>query len=153
MIRLFCILSIMFSSSLSSQTSEIVKKINEISKKCVEIPMTRYDNSIVYINDVEFGQTKYGYYCNYNIGESKNKLLRLKQQIINFNSIQNISISKKNTENSKVKLLQITFNKSVVFQNFNNKEDSVAIFAIPFLNSEEDYKLLVNYIKKLKQEE
>ena len=149
MIRLFFILTILYSIPQSSQIGEIVKRINEISNKSVDLPMTRYDNSIVYISDVEFGQTNEGYYCNYLIGENKNQRKQITQKIVNFNSIKNISVSKKNSENSKVKLLQITLSKPIVKQTFNNKENFVTIFAITFLDSEEDYNLLVNSIKKL----
>ena len=149
MIRLFFILTILYSIPQSSQIGEIVKRINEISNKSVDLPMTRYDNSIVYISDVEFGQTNEGYYCNYLIGENKNQRKQITQKIVNFNSIKNISVSKKNSENSKVKLLQITLSKPIVKQTFNNKENFVTIFAIAFLDSEEDYNLLVNSIKKL----
>ena len=149
MIRFFCILTILFSTRKSLQTDEIIKRINEISNKSVELPMTRYDNSIVYISEVEFGYTNEGYYCNYKIRVNKNQRSQLTQKIVNFKSIKNISISKKITENSKVKLLQITFNRSIVTQTFNNKQNSVTTFAIPFLDSEEDYNTLVNSLKNL----
>lgn len=149
MLRLLSLLSIWLLLPQSSQTDDFVQQINELSNKSIDVPMTRHDQSLIYISYVVFGQNEEGYYCNYTIENQDNKHNILTQKIVSFDAIKSISLNKKIDKNSKAKLLQIVFSESVVSQTFNNRENNVTTFAIPFSGTAEDYQLLVHAIQKL----